>query len=334
MTILVTGAGLLGSQVAAKLVERGEKPILYDIVYDLESFPTIVEMNKVTRIVGDLLDLPFLIDVIKKEKINRIIHSASMLFSGVRARPYSGVMTNIIGTLNVLEAAKITNIERVVFTSSIIVSGGVRELSVKTPYQEDFTLKCLSQKPPNIYGVTKLTSEYLGLLYHELYGVDFVALRVGGLFGPWKKTPSGVPSRVADLFVRNAAYEKPVIIDDPFFTFSGVVDFVYSKDVAKGCVLACFVEKEKIKSRVYNMTWGTPYTFQDIIETTKKVFPGVEIKVREISKGGWAGMGAYPVPYDVSKIRNELGFEPDFNLETSFRDYGGWLKRHWPSGEV
>jgi nucleoside-diphosphate-sugar epimerase len=86
MTVLVTGAGLLGLQVAAKLVEKGEKAILYDIAYDLESLPTIADMEKITTVTGDLVDLPLLIDVIEGEAVKRIIHTASLLLSGVRAR--------------------------------------------------------------------------------------------------------------------------------------------------------------------------------------------------------------------------------------------------------
>ena len=326
MAVLVTGAGLLGSQVSAALVERGETPVLYDIVYDWKSVSTTVDTGRVKAIVGDILDLPFLIDIMKRENIDRIIHTASLLLSGVKARPYSGVKVNILGTLNILEAAKIVGAKRVVFTSSAIVMTGARD-SATAPLQEDFTMRYLSQRPTSIYAITKLTAEYLGLSYQAAFGVDFAALRIGGLFGPWGAAPSGVPARLADNFVRNATLGKPVIFDDPFFTFSGVHDFVYSKDVAKACLLACFADE--LKTRVYNVSWGKPLTFQDFIDVTKGLFPGAEIMVKEMAKGGMSNMPANVFPYDISRARDELGYEPEFDLASAFSGYRDWLLRYY-----
>jgi len=324
MAVLITGAGLVGAQVAAKLIERGETPILYDIAYDSKFMSATVDTSRVKTIVGDLLDLPFLIDTIKRENVDRIIHTASLLDRTVRARPYSGVKVNIIGTLNVLEAAKLTDVKRVVFTSTQMVRTGAWD-STSEPH-EDFTMKCLSQMPRTIYGVTKLTAEYLGLSYHKFYGVDFAALRLGSLFGPWFGTPSGRPSRFADMFVKNAAFGKPIIIDDPANTYSGVQNFVYSKDVAKACVLACFADE--LISRVYNISGDRSYTFEEVVDVTKRAFPEVEIRVKEISKTGWDYSPAVRLTLDISKAQNELGYQPDYDLERAFRDYGDWLRRY------
>lgn len=324
MAVLIAGVGLLGSQVAAKLVEQGEKVILYDLDYDMDSLSVILDMNQVKTVVGDILDLPLLVDTIRREGVDRIIQTASLLFSAVSSRPYTGVKVNIEGTLNVLEAAKITNLKRVVFTSSGMVGFGTGNIPSDTPQEEDFSMRCLSQRPPNVYGITKLTSEYLGLTYCELYGVDFVALRVSGLFGPRKKTPSGLPSRTIDLFVKNAAFGKPVVAEDPTLVYSGVQDYLYSKDGAKACLLACFAKKPV--QRVYNITCGKGYSFQDLIETTKKVFPGTEVELKVTPRSGLSGIFPLRVGRDISKAQNELGYQPDFDLETAFRDYGQWLR--------
>ncbi len=324
MAVLITGAGLVGAQVAAQLMERGETPILYDIAYDSRFLSVTVDTSQVKAIVGDILDLPFLLATIKSEKVERIIHTASLLDKGVRARPYSGVKVNIIGTLNVLEAAKLTEAKRVVFTSTQMVRSGVWDST--TEAHEDFTMKCISQMPQSIYSVTKLTAEYLGLSYHKFHNVDFVALRLGSLFGPWFGTPSGRPSRFADMFVKNAAFGRPVIIDDPANTYSGIQNFVYSKDVAKACVLACLAGE--LKSRIYNISGDKPYTFQEVVDATKRVFPESEISVKKISETGWDYTKPVMVPLDISAARNELGYQPDYDLEKAFRDYGDWLRRY------
>jgi len=325
MAVLITGAGLLGAQVAAKFVARGEIPVLYDIAYNTRFVSAVVDTSKVKMMVGDILDMPFLLDTIKREKIDRIIHTASLLDGGVRARPYSGVNINVVGTLNILEAARLMSIKRVVYTSSAMVQSGARG-ATNAPYVEDFDMKCISNMPVNIYGVTKLTAEYLGLSYHTFYGVDFAALRVNCMFGPFLGTPSGRPSYFTEMFVKNAALGKPVIINDQTNTYSGVQNFVYSKDVAKACVLACYASE--VKSRIYNVSGHKSYTFQDVVDITKKVFPGTEIRVKEISKIGWGNMPANWYPYDISKAQNEFGYQPDYDLEAAFKDYGDWLRKY------
>lgn len=327
MAVLITGAGLLGAQVAARFVARNETPVLYEVAYDSRYLSATVDTSKVKMVVGDVLDLPLLLDTIQREKIDRIIHTASLLDSAVRARPFSGVRTNVLGILNVLEAAKLMGLKRVIFTSSVMVQSGAKDSAVDGVYVEDFTMKCLSNMPISIYGCTKLMAEYLGLHYHKSYGVDFAALRVCGLFGPWFGTASGRPSRFVDMFVKNAAFGKPVIIDDQIDTYQGVQNFVYSKDVANACVLACLTDNE-LKSRVYNVSGDRTHSFQEVLDITNRVFPGVEVKVKEMSGVGWGNMPANWYYYDISKARSEFGYEPEYDLERAFRDYGEWLCRH------
>ena len=327
MTVLITGGGLLGAQTAAKFVARGDTPVLYDIAYNWRYLEATVDTTKVKTVVGDVLDLPLLLDTIKEEKIDRIIHTASLLDSAVRERPFTGVRTNVLGMMNVLEAARVMDLKRVIFTSSVMVQSGARDSLEDGLYKEDFPMRCLTNMPVNIYGCTKLMSEYLGLHYYKSYGVDFAALRVCGLFGPWLGTASGRPSRFCDIFVKNAAFGQPVIIEDQSDTYQGVQNFVYSKDVAQACMLACLTNNE-LKSRVYNVAGDKTYSFDEVIDISKRVFPGVEIQVKEMSEIGWGNMPANRGYYDISKARHEFGYEPEYGLEAAFKDYGDWLRRY------
>jgi len=327
VAIMITGAGLLGAQIAAKFVARGDTPVLYDIAYDSRYLAATVDTTRIKTVAGDVLDLPLLLDTIRKEKIDRIIHTASLLDSAVRARPFTGVRTNVLGIVNVLEAARIMGLKRVIFTSSVMVQSGARDSLEDGLYTEDFMMKCLTNMPVNIYGCTKLMAEYLGLHYQKSYGIDFAALRVCGLFGPWFGTASGRPSRFVDMFVKNAAFGKPVIIGDQSDTYQGVQNFVYSKDVAQACILACLTDNE-LKSRVYNVAGDKTYSFQEVIDIVSRVFPGVKVQVKEMSEIGWGNMPANWGYYDISRARNEFGYEPEYNLEKAFTDYGEWLRRH------
>lgn len=327
MSILITGAGMVGGLTARKVLEIGQRPILYEQHPQPDFLRTVVDLDQVSLIKGDILDLPNLLRVIKDKGIDRIIHTASLLMDAVRNNPYGAIRTNIVGTANILEAARLMNIQRVVFSSTAGIFHSVFGVPDGGTYPEDFTMKCLSTRPTSLYPVTKLAGEYMGLIYNELYGVDFAALRFAGIFGPWIGRPGGIPGMLMERLVRNAALQKPVIFDDPYLTFSGRLELLYAKDAANSAVLACF--SEKLQSKVYSITMGRMHTFQEIIDTVKEVFPRIQIEVKEISKNGIGGI-KHPrqYPLDLSKARAELGYEPEYDLERAVRDYADWVRRN------
>jgi nucleoside-diphosphate-sugar epimerase len=119
------------------------------------------------------------------------------------------------------------------------------------------------------------------------------------------------------------------VIEDPMLSYAGGVDFVYSKDTAKGAVCACLAEPASIKARVYTITGGQFVTFQNLIDTVRKLFPYVEMEVRHIAATGSAGF-RYPSTQskDISPARTEIGYAPEFSLEMALRDYSDWLRTY------
>src|ERR1700675_2066076 len=109
MTTLVIGAGLIGSQVARILVERAEKPVLMDVTAQPEAIGQIVDLGKVTLIQGDVLRPLSIVDALKNNGVTRIAHTAAnpLLTVGAQREPYAAINLNIMGTVNVLEAARI-----------------------------------------------------------------------------------------------------------------------------------------------------------------------------------------------------------------------------------
>lgn len=330
MAILVTGGGMIGSQVAAQLLMCGERTVIFDSAPPMAHLATVLEVDKVKIVKGDILSMPDILHAIRENGIDRIIHTAGLLLSGVKERPYDGCNINIMGTLNILEAAKITGIKRVVFSSTGLVSFGAIDGVSELPLREDFIMKCLSHRPKAIYPVTKLACEYIGLCYYDLFGVDFVAVRFGSVFGPWLGgMASSIPGRTIDQFMKPAIWGKKIVIEDPLLSYAGGTDFVYSKDTAKSCICACFADEGKMKTRVYNVTGGQFITFQELIDIVKKIFPGVEIEVKYISKTGSA-LFPYPTskPRDISRAREEIGYVPEWDMERALRDYTDWLRKY------
>lgn len=334
MTTLITGAGLVGSLAAKILVDRGEKPILYDISPQRDCLEAFLDLNRIKIVRGDILDLPDLIRVVQEEKIDRIIHTAGLLTVAAKERPYSAVKVNIGGMANVLEAARLTGLKRVVFTSAGAVTAGALPNFRGKSVPEDIPIKCLSEKPPGVYAITKLAAEWLGLTYFDTYKVDFVALRFAAVFGPWPGTPGGFPPMVMKELIEKPFRQGTTVVD-PSMTWSGVIEFVYAKDCANATVLASIADAAKLKQRVYNIGTGRFYTFEEVMAAVKKTIPQADIIVKEISKSGLGGYPSRSVPArDISKAEEELGFKPAYDIENAIKDYVDWLRMYYGERDV
>lgn len=326
MSTLVIGAGIVGSLAAARIVAMGERPILYEIAPQLSNIASHVNLDKLKLIRGDMLDFPELLRVIKSEHVDRIIHTAGLLTAAVRERPYTGVKINLLGTVNVLEAARLMDVPRVVFCSSGTVQMGTYWRPSSVPYIEDFPMTAIKDRPPGIYATLKLACEWIGLEYAERYGIDFVANRFMGVFGPWKGVPSGLPTRMMKEFIEKPLAGQRVYIDDPTLTWSGYEELVYAKDAAASVVLGAYAKNPT--SRIYNITMGRAYTYDELLEAVRKTFPGVDIEVTNINPGA---SGGYPFKReqltDISRARTELGYEPEFDtIEKAIADYAEWIR--------
>lgn len=326
MTTLVTGAGMIGAMAALQLLDRGERPILYDVVPPHDFLSTVIDYGKVKVISGDILDLPHLITTIREEKVDRIIHTAGLLTAVAMVRPFSAIRANILGTATVLEAARLTGVKRVVFTSTAAVYHAIPDPPSGT-YPEDYASRNISDRQKGIYPITKLTAEQVGLVYSDQYSVEFAALRFAGVFGMWKGTPSGVPGMLMDNLVKGSVMGKEVVLGDEMLAFSGGFDFLYSKDAAKSTVLACFAPK--LEQKIYNISTGKYYTLDETIEIVKKVIPNANITSRgREEERGLSGYAATHSPIDLSAARKELGYQPDYDLEKGVREYADWLKKY------
>ena len=326
MTTLITGVGAVGSHVAARLQEMGEPVIVYDLKPRLDYLTTMFDLDKAKVVVGDVNDIPRLMDTIKAEKVDRLVHLAGFLTRELRNQPYAGVKLNILGTGSALEAARLTGIKRFVFAST----RGVNLLAAPLPkgqmLDEDFAFKALSNRPKTMYEVSKLTGEYLGLIYNDSYGVDFVAIRLGGGFGPTPEMPKGLTGGVLWNLVRPAALGKDVTISDPVFTYAGRHEFVYFKDDAEAIAAACF--KQGLKKRVYNIRMGRTYEYMEVVDIVRKIFPKVKIEIAALSKTSMSpGHEPRDDFADTTAARTELGWEPKYDLESGIREWAKWFER-------
>lgn len=317
MTTLVIGSGLVGSQVARILVERGEKPVLMDWAAQNEAIGQIVDLAGVTLMAGDVLRPLSIVDALRTHGIARIVHTAAnpLLTLGAQREPYSAINLNIMGTVNVLEAARVTGIKRVVVSSS----------SVLNHYLEggedggDLGKEEALPRPITFYAATKQTVENLGLNYARWCGIEFAGLRYGAVFGPWSGAGGGGPSNIVREAMRNALAGREATVPP------GAMEWVYSKDAARGTVLA--LDATDLGGRVFNITMGSLTTPSEMASAMQAVVPGAKIKF-DRPAGTGAALSNHTSCADLSRAKRYLDYEPQFKLQDALQDLAGWMRQH------
>lgn len=313
--ILVTGgSGLVGAYAVQMLLERGERPVIFDVALNERLLGAVgLDTAKLTLVRGDMSDLPALISTIRDNDCDRIIHLAAFLGEEVQRRPYSGVRLNFMGTVNVFEAARLEKVSRVVFPSSGTVylgslGEGLEKIDERIP-----------MNPPSVYAATKASCEFMGRAYAKRYGFEFICLRyTGGLYGPSPAALKATREIAIQQMIRAAVKGESVKINWPY----GPAEILYGKDAAKGTVLA--VLKDKFKDTLFHIGNGIMIRGDDIVAAVRKAYPGANIELVKTSN---------PMPYpdsrlasDFSRAKEQLGYEPDYSIDRAVVDYGETLK--------
>ena len=308
MTVFISGGhGHIGSWTAYYLAKQGNQVILYD------TNPTVPDClkevsNIITFIKGDVLDFPRLVDVFSQNRgeIDGIIHTVAIMGEFVIENPHGNVKLNIGGTLNMLEIARQFEIPKFVYTSTGAVYGAVDGIVSEDRYPPN---------PCDLYGSTKASSEFLGRQYANAFGLDFRISRVYFCFGPGK-----LPSRFIRIYrMAFGALEglEGLTMDKGA---DQKLDFTYIEDAARGT--AMLYQAENPKHTVYNIATGVPTRVANVAQLAQTYSPfkvKVQIGAGELIRRAHA--------LDISRAREELGFEPRYDIGTGIQKYAKWMKK-------
>ena len=308
MAQLITGGtGFVGAELARLLVERGESVVLFDSAPNHNRIEGIE--NKAKVIQGDLRVWPELFNVIKQNNIEGIYHLGSMLSVPSETNPWASFQVNVLGTMHVLEAARLFAVEKLVFASSA-ATYGLGTTGVIT----DETL----QRPITMYGCGKVYCELLGRFYRRNFDLDFRSVRYPSVIGPGVRTP-GVAQYNAWMIEETAlgkSYECYVTEDTK-------APVIYFKDAAH-CAYMCYeAPKERIKTVNYNVSGVTPArTAKELEQVVKRFIPEAKISYKP-DPNVMSFFLNLPIDiFDDSKAREEWGWEPLYpNLEEVVKDF-------------
>lgn len=257
---LITGAlGCIGAWITRNLVDEGHAVSVFDLGNDPRRLELIMSpegLSKVNFIQGDITDLATVKQAFAAAEATQVIHLAGLQVPACRANPTLGAQVNVIGTVNVFEAAKAAQLKRVVYASSIAVYGPAED------YPPGLIAHDALPKPRTHYGVYKQANEGTARLYWQDEGISSIGLRPYVVYGPARD--QGLTSAPTKAMLA-------AVLGQPYHIgYGGHFDMQFADDVAKLFVLATRAEFEG--ADVFNLE-GSIVTMPEVIETITDLIP-------------------------------------------------------------
>ncbi len=310
MSVLITGgAGFVGLEVARQLFAEGETDIT--VFSRNPSARRLGDLaDKVTAVAGDVGNFSHVLDVVKASKPRVIYHLGAMLSAPSDADPASAIQTNAMGTFYVLEAARLFEVEQVIFSSSVGTYGhGLDEAPAPI---DDMTI----QRPMFFYGATKAFGEHMGLYYKRKHGLDFRGIRYPSVVGPGVETP-GVVQYTSWMIERSAAGEPFTI----WVTPETRMPIMYITEAATATIRLAQAPVENIKMVNYLVDGVKPTpSAAELADMVKAKLPSADLSFNP-DPNFQTLIDELARPLDDTKAREEWGWQPTHTAERIVDDF-------------
>ena len=309
MKVLVTGgAGFIGSHLARALIERGDQVTLFD------NFSTGKRENiddiqsEIDLIEGDIREFSLIAAAAKGCDV--IFHQAALVSVPVSIKdPLLNHTINVSGTNNVLEAARLGGVKRVVYASSAAVYGDLPNL----PKREEDALGLISP-----YAAAKYMNEVMAQNYTQVYGLETIGLRYMNVFGPYQD-PSSPYSGVLSIFVKAAKTDGRCKI---YGDGEQTRDFIFVSDVVEANLRASNLLTDHFpKSPIFNVGSGKQISLNQIVKIINELRGEPMSVAYESARPGDIRHSVA----DIKKARQFLGFQPSVDISTGLRSTFEWV---------
>jgi UDP-glucose 4-epimerase len=309
--ILVTGGlGSIGSHTARALLDLGESVVL--TAHRSTQLPEFLDGRVVVEPL-DTADEATFLDIGNRHEITGIVHLAAGRYDHPDPVEYLGAET--LGLLNALKAATVWGVRRFSVASTIGVYAGVDEV----PWREDAPLPVVAAHQIHAF---KKTAELFSAMTAGNAGFDAVSLRIGTIWGPL-----GLPD--SPFFALPRLLSAAVWGEDPDLTpprppayAEDGTDLCYVKDC--GRAIALLMVAERLNHGVYNLSSGRLVPYREVVAAINAAVPGANITLPE-----GRNPDRPPDNYlDITRLRADTGFRPQYDVERAVPDYVDWLRGH------
>ncbi len=311
MILIVGGMGFIGLNTALRFLEVGQRVVLSQ--HSARRVPDVLKSEIGSRAQIAQMDVtnPYeVFEVVRKNQVESIVNLMAPPARSLSTQSDYHLYT--AGLQNVLEAARTFGLRRVSLGSSVGVYGGIPN----GPYREDTPLPVTS---PTQVSAFKKGMEMHAHFYAAQTKIDVVALRIGSIYGPFYYSMHNPISRMCHGAARNTEPDFSDRPDGKIFE-DDQADWTYVKDVARGIQQVHM--SDKLAYRVYNLASGRASSNRDAFEAVRKAVPGA--RCAALKPGKTPGGSTNPAT-DLSRAA-EVGYRPEYSLETGIAAYIDWLR--------
>lgn len=298
MRILVTGGtGYIGAELVRSLLSDGQEVVTFGPSSNMNRIADIADDIAIVR--GTLAHSAEVFNVVKDHRIERIFHLGAMLSTPSQANPWASFQVNVVGTMNVFEAARLFDVPQVIFASTIgTFAIGAGRIAT------DFTI----QRPTTMYGAGKLYCECLGRFYKTRFGLDYRAIRFPSVIGPG--TTQRTVAQYNSWMIEYPALGKPF---ECFVTPETKGPGMYFKDAISALRLLADAPPESIVTLNYNVGGLTPTpTALDVETAVRRHMPNAVITYNPDPQIMQYYASAQVEVFDDSCARQEWRWAPQF----------------------
>ncbi len=307
MYLVTGGAGFIGSHIVQELVRRGQRVRVLDDLSTGKREHLAPFMADIEFMEGDLRDAETVRQAV--EGVEYVLHQGA-LPSVPRsiADPITSDEVNVIGTLNVLLAARDAGVKRVVYASSASVYGNAPALP---------KVETMRPEPGSPYAVNKMAGEHYCQVFTQVYGLETVSLRYFNVFGP-RQDPTSQYSAVIPIFISKLLQgQSPVVYGDGLQSR----DFTHVSDNVQANLLACVAPDAA--GGVFNIASGQSYTLLELLDLLRK---HLGIDIAHVHAPERSGDVKHSLA-DIGRAERTLGYRPGVSFEEGLVRTLAWYQR-------